>query len=149
MGAVYDHAYIFKRKYPKTVTWRLKKHCAVIEKHLNLGENVEYVFVGQINDLWYDLFSSSVIAITNKRILIGQKRVLFGYKLNSITPDLFNDMQVYQGLMWGKITIDTVKEKVTITNLDKKCLDEIETEVSEKMMELKKDYGQQKEEQNR
>ena len=149
MGAVYDHAYIFKRKYPKTVTWCLKKHCAVIEKHLNLGENVEYVFVGQINDLWYDLFSSSVIAITNKRILIGQKRVLFGYKLNSITPDLFNDMQVYQGLMWGKITIDTVKERVTITNLDKKCLDEIETEVSEKMMELKKDYGQQKEEQNR
>ena len=58
-------------------------------------------------------------------------------------------MQVYQGLMWGKITIDTVKEKVTITNLDKKALDEIETEVSEKMMELKKEYGQQKKEQNR
>ncbi len=143
MGVVYEQIKKFKNKYPGTVTWhRLKKHSEIVEKHLNPGEKVIYAFAGQKNDLWYDLFSTSAIAITNKRILIGQKRVVFGYYLNSITPDLFNDMQVYEGLIWGKITIDTVKEEVVITNLSKKSLAEIETNISETMMELKKEYGQ-------
>ena len=79
--------------------------------------------------------------LTNKRILIGKKRLLFGYTLTTITPDLFNDMEVYMGIIWGKITIDTVKEEVIITNLSKKSLPEIETQISEFMMEEKKKYG--------
>ena len=51
-------------------------------------------------------------------------------------------MQVYSGLIWGKVTIDTVKEEVVITNLAKDSLREIETEISEFMMEEKKKYGQ-------
>lgn len=46
------------------------------------------------------------------------------------------------GLIWGKVTIDTVKEEVVITNLAKDSLREIETEISEFMMEEKKKYGQ-------
>ncbi len=145
MGAVYDQARLFKHKYPKTVSWyRIQKHAQVIEKHLNPGEVVKYTFVGQKNDLFYDVFSTSVIAVTNKRILIGQKRLLFGYFLTSITPDMFNDLEVYQGLLWGKVTIDTIKEVVAISNLDKKSLPEIETNVTEFMMEEKKKYGLQK-----
>jgi len=142
MGTVYDCARLFKKKYPGTVTWwRLKKHAEVIERHLNPGEFVKYAFAGQKNDLFYDVFSTCVIAVTNKRILIGQKRLVFGYFLTSITPDLFNDMEVYQGILWGKITIDTVKEVVVISNLSKKSLPEIETNVTEFMMEEKKKYG--------
>ena len=74
----------------------------------------------------------------NKRLLIGQKRVLFGYALSSITPDLYNDMQVYQGLFWGRIVIDTVKEQIVISNLSKKSLIEIETKITEFMMDEKK-----------
>ena len=92
------------------------------------------------SDKFYDLTSTAVIAITNKRILIGQKRVVWGYFLSSITPDLYNDMQVYQGLIWGKITIDTVKEVLVITNISKDSLREIETEITEFMMEEKKKY---------
>ena len=51
-------------------------------------------------------------------------------------------MQVYQGLIWGKVTIDTVKEEVVITNLAKDSLREIETEITEFMMEEKKKYAQ-------
>lgn len=143
MGIVYDHIVLFKRKYKSTVTWwRLKKHSAIVERHLNPGEKVTYAFAGQMNDNPLDVFSTAAIAITNKRILIGQKRVLFGYSLNTITPDLFNDMQVYQGIIWGKITIDTAKETVIITNLSKKSLPEIETNISEFMMEEKKKYAQ-------
>lgn len=147
MGAVYDHAKLFKSKYPKTISWwRIKKHAEVIEKHLNPGETIKYAFVGQKNDLFYDIFGTCVVALTNKRILIGQKRVVFGYFLSSITPDLFNDMEVYQGLLWGKVTIDTVKEVVAISNLDKKSLPEIETNITEFMMEEKKKYGTRTEE---
>lgn len=147
MGCVYDHAKLFKSKYPKTVSWwRLKKHAKVIEQHLNPGETIKYAFVGQKNDLFYDIFGTCVVALTNKRILIGQKRVVFGYFLSSITPDLFNDMEVYQGLLWGKITIDTIKEVVVISNLDKKSLPEIETSITEFMMEEKKKYGTRTEE---
>lgn len=142
MGAIYDHVNLFKKKYPTTVTWwRLKKHAQVIEKHLNPGETITYAFAGQKNNLFYDVFSTCVIAVTNKRILLAQKRVVFGYFLTSITPDLFNDLEVYQGLLWGKITIDTVKEVVVITNLSKKSLPEIETNITEFMMEEKKKYA--------
>lgn len=142
MGVVFDQITYFKKKYPSTITWwRLKKHAKVVEKHLNPGEYVKYSFAGQKNPLFYDVFSTCAVALTNKRILIGQKRVLFGYFLTSITPDMFNDMEVYQGLIWGKITIDTIKEVVAISNLSKKSLPEIETNISEFMMEEKKKYG--------
>lgn len=81
-----------------------------------------YAFPGQQNDNFWDVFSTCVICLTNHRILIGQKHLLFGYSLTSITPDLFNDMEVYQGLIWGKVVIDTMKEVVILTNLDKHAL---------------------------
>lgn len=49
-------------------------------------------------------------------------------------------MQVYQGLLWSKVTIDTVKEEIVLSNLSKKGTDEIETRISEFMMEEKKKY---------
>jgi len=51
---------------------------------------------------------------------------------------------IYKGLFWGKITIDTVKENITLTNLPKRSLDEIETVISDFMMEAKKQYKNEK-----
>ena len=42
--------------------------------------------------------------------------------INSITPDLFNDFQVYRGWIFGRVDIDTVKEVVQLSNLDPKSL---------------------------
>ncbi len=136
----YEYILNFKKNYPTTIAWRLKKHSAIIDKHLNPDEKVIYAFMGQKNDRFYDIFGTAVIALTNKRILIAQKRVVFGYKLNAITPDLFNDMQVYQGLIFGKVTIDTIKEKVVISNLSKHSLPEIETQITSFMMSEKQKY---------
>ena len=97
--------------------------------------------MGQKNNSWYEVFMSCVVVLTNKRLLIGQKRVVWGYFLSSITPDMYNDLLVYQGLLWGRVTIDTVKEKVTISNLAKSGLDDIETNITEFMMQEKKLYG--------
>lgn len=142
MGKVYDQVCLFKRKYPGTITWcRLKQHAKVVEQHLNPDEEPLYTFAGQKNDDVLDIFSTVVVCLTNKRILIGQDHILTGYTLYSITPDMFNDLQVYRGIWFGKITIDTVKEVAVLTNLDKKSLPEIETQISSYMMEEKKKYG--------
>lgn len=142
MGKVYDQVCMFKAKYPHTITWfRLRKHCTVIEQHLNSGEEPIYSFAGQKNESMSDVISTCAITLTNKRILIGQDHILVGYTLNSITPDLFNDLEVYQGILFGKITIDTAKEVVVISNLDKRCLPEISNAITNFMMEEKKKYG--------
>lgn len=140
MGSVYDKAKYFMKKYHGSLVFRIKKHAGVVEKHLNPGEKAQFVFVGQKNSSAKDICQSCVIAITDRRILIGRKRLFWGYFLSAITPDLYNDMQVYEGIFWGKITIDTVKEEVVISNISKKGLSEIETRISEFMMEEKKKY---------
>ncbi|MBE6161035.1 MAG: hypothetical protein E7158_02275 [Firmicutes bacterium] len=146
MGEVYEKVKEFKKKYPGTVTWwRLKKHSEVVEKHMNPGEKILYAFAGQKNACFYDLWSTSVVVLSNKRILIGRKRMLWGYMFTTITPDMFNDLEVYQGIIWGTITIDTVKEEVVLTNLSKRSLPEIETAITEFMMEEKKKYGSHEE----
>ena len=127
----------FKKKYPSTVAWRIKENARIVDMHVNPDEEVSYAFVGQKNDSFVDFFETAAIAITNERILIGQKRVLFGYSLSSITPDLYNDMKVYEGVFWGRIIIDTVKEVIVISNLSKDSLVEIETQISSFMMKAK------------
>ena len=131
MGRVYDQVCLYKAKYPGTITWfRLRKHAAVVEKHLNDNEEPIYTFAGQKNDNVLDVWSTCVVCLTNKRLIIAQDHILVGYTLSSITPDMFNDLQVYSGILFGKITIDTLKETVVLTNLDKKCLPEIETQIT-------------------
>ena len=141
MGQVYKRVLKFKEKYPATICWRLKKNSEILERHLNPDEEVIYAFAAQKNDNPLNIFETSVIALTTKRILIGRKRVLFGYFLNSITPDMFNDLKVCGGFIWGKIYIDTVKEFVTLSNISLNALDDIETNITEYMMEEKKKYA--------
>lgn len=138
---VYEQLKKFKQKYPLTVAWRIKKHARIIEKHLNDGEEIEYCFIAQKNDNPFDIITTYAVALTNKRILMAQKRLIFGYFLTSITPDMFNDLQVKMGLIWGKVCIDTVKEVVTLSNIQKEALDEIETNITEYMIREKKKYG--------
>ena len=135
---VYQKVKEFKDKYPMTISWRLKKHSKVIDIHLNPDEVVNYAFAAQKNDNPFDIITTYVVALTNKRILLGQKRLLFGYFFKAITPDMFNDITVSMGLIWGKVHIDTVKEIVHLSNIQKEALDDIETSVTEYMMEEKK-----------
>ena len=145
MGKVYEQALRYKEKYPFTVGWRIKKNADIVERHLNPDEEPIYTFVAQKNDNPLDVFSTAVICLTNKRILIGRKRVIIGYWLDSITPDMFNDLKVSSGIIWGNVYIDTVKEFVTLSNISIDALTEIETEISTYMMEEKKKYGFSKE----
>lgn len=141
MGRVYELAKAFDRRYPGGVSWRMKKHCDVVESYLNPGEEPLYAFCAQKNDKFYDLFSTCAFCLTNKRILIARKRMLWGSFLYSVTPDMYNDSEIYRGLMWGKLTIDTIKEVIIITNLPKSGLDEIETTISDFMIKEKQKFN--------
>lgn len=145
MGKVYLQVLDFKKKYPNTIGWRLKRNSAVVEMHLNPGEEPLYSFVAQKNESIFDIFQTCVVTLTNKRILIGRKRIVFGYFLDSITPDMFNDLKIKSGIIWGNVYIDTVKELVVLSDISNNALREIETKVSEYMMEEKKKYGLKKE----
>lgn len=140
MGNSYALASKFIKRYPMTIAWRIKRHCKIIDKHLNPDEEILYIFAGQKNDSMVDLFHTCVIAFTNKRIMIATDRVLFGYFFRSITPDMYNDLTVSKGLIWGKVVVDTIKEVIVITNIDAKALDEIETNITEIMIKNKKEY---------
>lgn len=143
MGTIQEKLFEFKKKYPITIAWRLKKNASVIEKHLNPGEEVLYVFAGQRKLSRYDIFHTAVVAITNKRIIVGRKRVIFGYFIDTITPDMFNDFNIKVGLLFGRVVIDTIKEKVMISCLSKNAMPEVETALSENMIMLKKEYNEE------
>lgn len=138
---IYNEIIKYKEKYPLTLAFRTKKHCGVIEKHLNTDEEVSYVFCGQKTTNSLMFINSCVIALTNKRIVIGQKRVLWGYFFTSVTPDMYNDLKVRKGLIWSSIEIDTIKENIYISDLDPKAAIEIENYITEFMMREKKKYG--------
>ena len=137
---VYKLADNFLSKYSFTIAWRIKQHAKIMEKHLNPDEEIFYLFAAQKNPNPFDIFSTCLVALTNKRIMVAQKRVIFGYNLKSITPDLFNDFSVYKGIMFGKVYIDTVKEFIALSNIDPKALPEIETNLSEYLLRIKEKF---------
>ncbi len=141
MEDLYKRLKEFKRKYPLTVGWRLKQNLKIVEKHLMDDEQVIYIFVAQKNNRFYDFLSTAVVVLTNKRIIIGRKRVVFGYFVDYITPEMFNDLNVRAGLIWGKVIIDTAKERVFLTNIDKRALPEISNTVNDYILDVKRKLG--------
>ena len=140
MGKCYEMVKEFKKKYPLTISFRLKKHCEIIEKHLNPGEEVLFAFPAQKNASVLEIFYTNIVALTNKRIMIATKKIFFGYFFIAITPDMFNDLTVRKGIIFGNVVIDTIKERVVLSNIDPKGLPEIETKITEYMMKEKKKY---------
>lgn len=140
MNSVYEKAKEFKRRYPATVAFRIRAHSKLAQKFIGSDEQIKYVFVAQKNFKSYEFINTNVIVLTNKRLLVATKRLIFGYFYKAITPDLFNDLTLKGGILWGKVVIDTVKEKVILSNIDKAALAEIEQNISDVMMREKKKY---------
>ncbi len=137
---IYRQAKKFRRKHPLTIAFRLKAHSKILAKHLNDGEKIRYVFAAQKGPSSYDIVSTYVIAITDRRIMIARKRLLFGYFFLAITPDMFNDIKVKMGIVWAKIEIDTVKEFIILSNVQSSAASEIETAVTQYVLREKKKF---------
>lgn len=138
--SVYNLVKEFQRKYPLTISWfRLKKHAKLLEKNLYPDEIIIFAFPGQKKEVGNSIFNTGIFVITNKRIISAQKRLIIGYEINAITLDLYNDLQVSAGLIWGSVTIDTVKETLVYTYIQKKGLIEIQKEITSYIVKAKKE----------
>ena len=135
---IYEEVKKFKKKYPLTIAFRLKSHAKIAAKFIDADEEVKYVFAAQKNYHSYDIVNTNVIVLTNKRLIVVTKRLVFGYFFRMITPDMFNDLTIKKGLIWGKVIIDTIKEKVILTNIDSNALAEIDDNITMHMLEEKK-----------
>ena len=140
---IYKRVKEFKRKYPKTIAFRLKAHAKVASQFIGEDEEVKYVFAAQKNFKSYEIINTNIVVLTDKRLVVATKRLVFGYFVKMITPDMFNDLTIKEGIIWGKVIIDSVKEKVVLSNIDPKALSEIDDNITMTMIEEKKEYGRE------
>ena len=139
-GIVYQSCKDFLKKYPKTIAWNIKWHSKVVEQHINEDEVVLFTLVGQKDTKWTMPFYTTVVVFTNKRMLLGRKRMLGRYFYTSITPDMLNDFEIRSNILFGLVEIDTVKEHFTIGCLDKRALPKIEDALSKYLVDEKLKY---------
>ena len=139
-NSIYTRVKEFKRKYPFTIAFRLKAHAKVAAQFVGSDEKIIYVFAAQKNFQSYEIINTSIVILTNKRLIVATKRLIFGYFFKMITPEMFNDLTIKDGIIWGKVIIDTVKEQVILSNIDHRALAEIENNITKVMLEEKKKY---------
>lgn len=140
---IYKRVKEFKRKYPKTVAFRLKAHAKVASQFIGEDEEVKYVFAAQKNFKSYEIINTNIVVLTDKRLVVATKRLVFGYFVKVITPDMFNDLTIKDGIVWGKVIIDSIKEQVILSNIDPRALSEIDDNITMTMIEEKKEYGRE------
>ncbi len=117
-------------------TWGIK-HFQVIENALLSNEEVIMTFIGLHN------YKSSTehdqhfaYAITNKRIIMAQKNMVAGEKIQTVYLDFINDITFNSGVLLGVLTIDTNKEVFNV-GLDKLSAQKINAKVLEVFDNLK------------
>jgi len=115
--------------------WGLK-HFALVENALAEDENVVMSFIGLHNYISATNHNNNfAYAITEKRIIMAQKK-LIGEIQQSVFLDNINDITFTSGMIWGVITIDTIKETFNV-GLDKAQAANINAEIHDILHKLK------------
>ena len=52
---LYEEVRKFKHKYPLSIMWRVRRHCKIVEKHMNPDEKILYAFAAQKNNNPFDV----------------------------------------------------------------------------------------------
>lgn len=120
--------------------WRLK-HFKIVEQQLKDDEEVLVAFIGIKN--FVDIANHEenwAYAVTNKRIIIGQKG-LIGEKVDVISLRDLNDISFRKGLVFGVLIIDTIKEEFNV-GLNKNSATSIHELVTNALMDLKEEMHQ-------
>ena len=125
MESVYEKARDFKNKYPGTIAFRLNKHAKVIEDNLLEGEKVIHVYCG----LNYQN-ETIIVAVTDKRVIVGHKNIFFGSFCYSIDKSKICEVYASQGVMWGYVRMSTLTDTfVRLYYLDLSSPSKIKEEV--------------------
>jgi len=89
--------------------WGLK-HFALIEQALSEDEEAIVCFIGLHNYVSATQHDSNfAYAVTNKRIIMAQQKII-GQNFQSVSIENINDITMKTSMMWGIVTIDTIKE---------------------------------------
>lgn len=109
-----DHMYRYTvaHGFGKGIVGWGKKHFKVLEHSLASDENATICFVAIS-----ETDSSSgfhAYAITNKRILCAQKRLIAGESVKSVNLDNLNDITFRTDLYHGYLELDTFKERMSL-----------------------------------
>lgn len=93
-------------------------HFKIIENLLKEDEEVKVAFIGIHNYISTTKHEKNfAYVITNKRIVMAQKKVI-GENIKTVSLDNINDITFTSGMVFGTLTIDTIKEKFNVA-LDK------------------------------
>lgn len=118
------------------------KHFKVLQDNLIRSEKVLMTFIGLHNYQSATKHDSNyAYAITNKRILFGQKS-LTGEKFKAVNHERINDITFEKGIVFGVLTIDTPQEKFNIA-LDKASASSINNEIHAVLDNLKSSNAQE------
>ncbi|GAA0697922.1 hypothetical protein GCM10008904_02360 [Paraclostridium ghonii] len=113
------------------------KHFKVIEKNLLSNEEVKMAFIGIHNYISATNHNGHfAYAITNKRMIMGQKKQISGENFQSVSLDYINDITFTSGVFSGTLTIDTIKEVFNV-NVDKDSARSINSMIHNVIDELK------------
>ena len=105
MGIIYEKAMKFKSKYSGSISFRLKEHSKFAEKYLVDGEKVLHVYCG-----CRDFFHTRVLVITDKRVMVAHKNLLFGGYCSSIDKNEICEIGTHKGIIWNEITLSTLTD---------------------------------------
>lgn len=112
------------------------KHFEIIANNLQADESVELVFIGLHNYQSATKHDNNyAYAITNKRIMMAQKKVI-GSNFQTVSLDNINDITFTTGMVFGIITVDTMKERFNVA-VDKATGESINTAIHETLDRIK------------
>ena len=112
------------------------KHFSLIERALKDDESPIMCFIGLHNYVSPTKHDNNfAYAITNKRILIAQQK-LVGQTFQTVDIASLNDVTMTTGVLMGIITIDTIKEKFNVA-VNKKVAESINNTIHDVLFSLK------------
>ena len=120
----------FVAKYGRTKRFRTDAHVMAVQNALRKGDKVHYAFVGKIyigggKD-------TAVFAITDTDIVIGMKSWK-GASSQSIKIHTIQNVAESQSLMYGEISVQTLRGTYHIAGLDKNAVPELKEQLLKAM----------------
>lgn len=114
------------------------KHFSLIEQALGNDEYAIMCFIGLHNYVSMTKHDSNfAYAITNKRIIMAQQKVI-GQNFQTVAIDNLNDITMTTGAVFGTIVIDTIKETFNV-GVNKIVAKNINNVIHDVLLSLKED----------
>ena len=73
MSITYELARNFKKKYPKTVAWRLKSHSKIIDMHLSDNEEISIPAIPEVRNFSYTIIDNKIYYRENSLMYLQDK----------------------------------------------------------------------------